>query len=329
MSTALLTALLCLPSSVPDARQDVLVVIGAEGQPEYGEAFRAWAQRIAAAASQGEASYQVIGDASQTEDSRSDREQLQQRLSELADGASAPLWLILIGHGTFDGQAAKFNLRGPDMSAEELQSWLAPLARPVAVINCSSSSGPFINRLAAPNRIVITATKSGYEQNYARFGDYFSAALADPEADLDKDQQTSLLEAFVAASRKAEEFYDGEGRLATEHALLDDNGDGQGTPGDWFRGVRAVQQAEGDAPLDGLRAHQWHLVRSPLEEQLTEQQRARRDELEAALEELRSKKGEMTADSYYQQLEPLMLELARLYDAASRRDDAGGSEPIR
>ena len=137
---------------------------------------------------------------------------------------------MVIGHGTFDGKEAKFNLRGPDLSAADLAEWLKPFRRPVAVINCASASSPFINKLSATNRVIIAATRSGYEQNYARFGEYISSAVADPQADLDKDGQTSLLEAFLMASRRVAEFYNTEGRLATEHALLDDNGDGLGTP---------------------------------------------------------------------------------------------------
>ena len=173
---------------------------------------------------------------------------------------------MLIGHGTFDGHTAKFNLRGPDVTAEELAEWLKPLKRPLAVINCASASAPFINRLAGENRVVITATKSGDEQNFARFGQYISAAIADPAADLDKDGQVSLLEAYLTACRQVAEFYEQEARLATEHALLDDNGDGLGTPAAWFRGLRATQRAKDGAALDGTRAHQFHLVASDREQ---------------------------------------------------------------
>jgi len=223
------------------------------------------------------------------------------------------LWLIFIGHGTFDGKEAKFNLRGPDISADELAAWLKPFHRPLAVINCASSSSPFINKLSAAGRVVVTATRSGYEQNYARFGQFIAEAIADPAADLDKDEQTSLLEAFVMASRRVKEFYDAEGRLATEHALLDDNGDGLGTPADFFRGVRAVKKPAEGATVDGLRAHQLHLVRSERELRMPPEVRLRRDELELALARLRDSKASFEEDEYYRRLENLMLELARFY----------------
>jgi hypothetical protein len=223
------------------------------------------------------------------------------------------MWLVLIGHGTFDGKTARFNLRGPDVSAAELAGWLKALARPLAIINCASCSGPFLNDLSGPDRVVITATQSGHEANFARFGEYLSAAIGDPKADLDKDEQVSLLEAYLLASSGVREFYSQEGRLATEHALLDDNGDRLGTPADWFKGVRAVKTAKNGARPDGLRAGQFHLVPGPREEQLPPEARQRRDQIEQELARLRERKAEFSEDDYFHQLEPLLLELSRLY----------------
>src|SRR5262249_53253088 len=155
-----------------------------------------------------------------------------------------PLWIVLIGHGTFDGREAKFNLRGPDLTEVELAEWLAPLKRPAAVINCASASGPFLNRLSGPNRVVVTATRSGHEQNLARFGQSLAESIADPRADLDKDGQISLLEAYLTASSRVAEYYKTHAQLATEHPLLDDNGDKLGTPPDWFHGIRATKRAK-------------------------------------------------------------------------------------
>jgi len=239
---------------------------------------------------------------------------LKQMLAREPQELSSELWLVLIGHGTFDGKEARFNLRGPDLSASELEEWLKPFRRPLAVIDCASSSGPFLNKLSAPNRVVVTATRSGYEQNYARFGQFVAEAITDPNADLDKDGQTSLLEVFLAASQRVAEFYNAEGRLATEHALLDDNGDRLGTPADWFRGIRAVKKATDGAALDGLRAHQFHLIRSEQERKLSPETRARRDKLELGIARLRESKSQMSEDDYYQQLEELLTEVARLYD---------------
>ena len=93
--------------------------------------------------------------------------------------------------------------------------------------------------------MIVTATKSGFEQNFARFGQHLADALADAAADLDGDGQTSLLEAYLTASRATAEFYRQSGRLATEHALLEDTGDGLAMPADWYRGVRPAQKPAG------------------------------------------------------------------------------------
>jgi hypothetical protein len=167
-------------------------------------------------------------------------------------------------------------------------------------------------KLSAPGRVIVTATRSGYEENYTRFGQYISEAMVDPASDLDKDGQVSLLEAFLAASGRVQEFYKDDGRLMTEHALLDDNGDGLGTPADWFRGIRAVKRARDGAPPDGARANQFFLVRSAAEQKIPPALRERRNELELAVENLRDRKEKMNEDDYYRQLEPMMVELAKI-----------------
>ena len=84
-----------------------------------------------------------------------------------------------------------------------------------------SASGAFLKPLSAPGRIIVTATKNGAENNYSRLGGYLSETIADPAADLDKDGQTSVLEAFLAASHHVEEFYKQAGRLLFHQAELD------------------------------------------------------------------------------------------------------------
>jgi hypothetical protein len=231
------------------------------------------------------------------------------------------------GHGTYDGKEAKFNLRGPDVSSSDLADWLKPFRRSIAVIDAASASAPFINKLSGTNRVILSATRSGAEINYARFGKFLSEAIADLTADLDKDGQTSLLEAFLTASRRVAEYYSTEGRMVTEHALLDDNGDGLGTSADWFRGIRAVKSAKDGAPLDGFRAHQFHLVQSEAERKLPPGARARRDELELSIAKLRRSKAQLAEDDYYQQLESLLLEMARLHESAEASPTGASPRP--
>lgn len=301
-------------AAAPD-QATVVIVVGASGEEEYGKHFAEWAGVWKEAATRGGATVIQIG--LQTNGATADRVLLEQVLTAEPKEGGAELWLVFIGHGTFDSKEAKFNLRGPDVTAGELAKWLQPFKRSVAVLNTASSSGPFLSVLAGDRRVVLTATKSGHEQNYARFGRYVSEAIDSTEADLDKDGQTSLLEAYLFAARRTAEFYTSEGRLATEHALLDDNGDGMGTPADWFRGVRAVKKAKEGAALDGLRAHQFHLVRSETDSRMAPEERARRDELEVAISKLRDTKTELGEDDYYRRLEVLLLEMAELYDKGS------------
>jgi len=314
LAISLCFALVCaLASSTYAAEKPtVIVVVGAPGEPQFAKLFHEWAEKWQAAAKKADADFQLVGD-HQVETS-SDRDRLQMLLAEEQGDSAAPLWLVLIGHGTFDGQNAKFNLRGADLSAEELGKWLAPVKRPLAVIDCASASAPFLKKLAGANRVVITATKSGDEQNFAYFGRFIAAAIDDANADIDKDGQVSLLEAYLTACRDLDEFYKQDARLASEHALLDDNGDGLGTPATWFRGVRATQRAKDGATLDGTRAHQFHLITSDREKHLPPEVRERRDSLELAIEQLRDEKPKLKDDEYYDRLEKLMVELARLYE---------------
>ena len=290
----------------------LVLVIGAPGEPEYAEEFSAWANLWKQAAAQGGLQIRVVGeDAPFAED---DRARLLKILAEEISRPAGELWIVFIGHGTFDGRSAKFNLRGPDISADDLAAALKSCSRPLAVVQCASASGPFLPALSALGRVIITATRSGYEDNATRFGGYLARAIANPSADLDKDGQTSLLEAFLLASRQVEQFYKDQGLLMTEHALLDDNGDGLGTPPDWFRGLRAVKSAAEGKAVDGVRAHQMILVRGESEQKLSPETRARRDDLERQLSGLRARKSAMNEDDYYKQLEAIMVQTARLYE---------------
>ena len=318
MSWLILLLSMSLPVQV-ETRPTVLVVVGAEGERGFGLAFTSSAERWASAAERGSAEFVQIGGQGDDEaaaNAPTDKERLQAALAAEVKKTDAPLWVVLVGHGTHDGRESKFNLRGPDVTDHELAEWLKPCTRPLAVINCSSASAPFLKTLAGKGRVVITATRSGSEVNFSRFGEYLSRSIADAGADLDKDGQTSLLEAFIAASHRTEEFYKQEARLATEHALLDDNGDALGIPASWFQGTRATKSARDGASLDGLRAHQWHLVLSQSEQLMPAELRAQRDKLELEVEALRARKASMPEADYYAKLEPLLLKLSRLYASA-------------
>lgn len=289
----------------------VIVVAGAPGEAEFATDIALQVEAWKKVSAQAAAKSVIIG--AESVATGSDHDRLKAALAAEPKSGLDEVWMVLIGHGTFDGKDAKLNLRGPDVSATEMAEWLKPFTRPLAVIDTTSSSAPFMNKLAAPGRVIVSATRSGNEHNYARFGKFLAEALPDAKSDLDKDGQVSLLESFLSAAHRTAEFYKTEGRLATEHALLDDNGDGLGTPSDWFRGVIATKRTRDGAPPDGLRAHQFHLVRSTDEQQLSPEVRARRDRLEQQIAGLRDKKEKLGEEKYFNDLEKLLLELAALY----------------
>jgi hypothetical protein len=294
------------------AASTVIVVKGAPGEAEFADDFDKQAHAWRDAAAKGGARVVLVGQETEKEKSPTDAERLRAALAgEKPDGNEA-LWVVLLGHGTWDGKTARFNLRGPDVSADELAAWMKPVSRPCVVVNCSSSSAPFIPKLAAPGRILITATRSGSEQNLTRFGTHLAAVLTDAAVDLDTDGSVSLLEAFLAAARRTAEFYKTEGRLATEHALIDDNGDGQGTPADWFRGLRAVKKSDKNVPVDGAAARYSFLIPPPSEKQWPDDLLKERERLEAQLAALRELKASMKEDDYYAKIESVLLALARL-----------------
>ena len=130
----------------------------------------------------------------------------------------------------------------------------------------------------------------------------------------------------MLAASGVKEFYASEGRLVTEHALIDDNGDKLGTPADWFSGLRATKTAKDGASLDGVLAGQFVLVKSRGEQQLPPEIRARRDALERELAAARQIKSKLTEEEYLAKIEPILIELAKLYDGQSRESTASKSQ---
>jgi hypothetical protein len=227
-------------SVLADGRPFLLVVAGLGGESYYSDLFRRWAQNLLAVAHQ----HLGIPDADtlylaedpahepQGADGPATRAALLDALAEIAR-RSAPgdrVLVVLLGHGTAQGPVVRYNLVGPDLAPEQLADALEALhGRQVALVNTTPASGPFLVRLSAPGRVVITATASGAESQHTRFAGFFIDALASPEADADKDGTVSLLEAFHYANRLVADAYAADRRLLTEHALLDDNGDRAGS----------------------------------------------------------------------------------------------------
>ena len=305
---------------------EIVVVVGAAGEEKFQSGFNAAAEAWKNGCARANATCTVIGLSVGTSEPSADgsspraapndhdRESLKARLASADPQAATPFWLVYIGHGTFDGKQALLNVRGPDVSSEELAGWLAPLKeRQVIIVNGGSASGPFVPLLSGPNRIVISATRSAEEVNYARFGERFADAVGSAEADIDRDGSTSVLEAFLSASQRVNAEYKEANRLASEHALIDDNGDKLGTPAEWFEGVRVVKRPDKGGAVDGFRAHQIALMTTAAEQTLTAEQRRTRDGLEQELEKLRARKAQLAEPEYLRELEIILRKLAAIY----------------
>ena len=300
-------------AQAPQGATHLLVVSGAGGEPQYREPFHALGARLAQAAvekhglSRANVTFLAEDSARAPAQGRSSRDGLQRALAGIAARARAEdqVVIVLIGHGSQQGAAARFNLPGPDITAAELAALLGQLgARTVAVVNTASASGEWVPALAGRNRVVITATKSGFEANATLFPRHFVDALAGDGADADKDRTVSLLEAYEFARRETARAYESDNRLLTEHAQLDDDGDGKGS---------AAPAAAG-APGDGKLARRLALrggapaavASSPQGAALA----ARRDSLQAAVEALRARRGAMPQAEYERELERLLVSLA-------------------
>lgn len=299
-----IVALLLAPRSVrADDGSAVIITVGAAGDPSYAPTFRAAAQAWRTAATQAGARIITIGDGPVT--MGTDRDSLRDAIAGELGRETGLLWIILLGHGTDDGRTARFNLRGPDLAASDLAAWIKGARRPLVIIDTTAASASFIKPLTGPNRIIISATRSGRERSATRLNTLMPLAINDPAADLDKDGQTSVWEAFVAASTRADLAFSSAGLIPSEHALLDDNGDGQGT---------AVADLR-STTTEGTRARQVHLVPSAPERALSPEQKKRRDDLEQRIADLRARREALAEADYYTRLEPLLLALARLVTA--------------
>lgn len=314
----------CAVVQMPTLSQadDLILVVGAGGTEEYATLFSEWAEQWKQTAELSKWNYHAVN-ASESESYPRLQELIEQQTTVDDD---SPLWLVLLGHGTYDRKIAKFNLRGKDVEAQELAGWLQPCKRPLVLVNAFSCSGAFLAPLQAPGRVVITATKSGAELNFSRLGGYLSQSLQDLDADLDHDDQVSLLEAFLLACSQVKLFYESDSRLMTEHALLEDNHDGKGTSADFFRGIRPTGAAKNGLALDGMVAHRFIVKSSPDAVQLDANASAQRDQIEAEIEKLRGQKSALVEDDYYERLEPWLVKMAKLYAVPSETMEAEAAQ---
>jgi len=302
-------AKIAVPKLPPDQNKFAVIISGIGGEEAYVKQFADWTTQLRAALLDqlgfAEEHITVLNEKPEGKDQKATAETVRQTFVALRNSLKPDnqLFIFFIGHGSFDGKIAKFNLIGPDLSANDYAQLINPLpARQIVIVNTASASGEFVKPLSGAGRIVVTATRSGMEQNAPHFGEHFIAALGNADADADKNSRVSVLEAFEYASKLTAGFYEQKGRLATEHSLLDDNGDGSGHP----------KAEEGDGAL----------ARTTYFDSLPQQQAggnaelaklfAERLRLEGEIEQLKVRKGQMKEEEYEDALEKTLIELAKL-----------------
>ena len=295
----------------------LLVITGVGGDDEHSQSFHKWATAMIDAAKKkdGLPDSNIIYLSEKPEldpkliQGKSTKENVQKAFADLAAKArpSDTVLVVLIGHGSFDGRVAAFSMPGPDLTATDFAALLGKLStQRVAFVNTSSSSGAFLPTVAAPGRVVVTATKTGGERNETRFPEYFVEAFGDESADRDRNGRVSVVEAFDYAKSKVVKAYEQEGHILTEHATLDEGG-GPGLAASLFLA----------APQNALKVD----TSDPAMRALVEE----RDKIEREIAALKLMKPSMDEAKYDAQMEKLLTELAlktkAIRDRQSKKED--------
>lgn len=291
------------------AERYALIVTGASGGDEYAQKYDGWRTSFVETLQQ-KFNYPadhvtVLAEEEKDGARKATRENVRAALADLRARAAKDdvVVVLLIGHGTTgDGEEAKFNLVGPDLSADEWAALVKPIQSRVVFIDTTSGSFPFLKKVAGRGRIVVTATDAAAQQFETVFPEFIVKAFDDDSADFDKNGKVSIWEAFAYASAGVRNWFEERGQLATERPLLDDTGTGSGR--------------EADAPgTDGPLAQVTYLEPETLIATGNRELDAllrRRAELTVQLEQLKARKPNMLPDDYDTELEKVLLELARI-----------------
>lgn len=307
-AVATLLAVPALAAAQQPASRYALIVEGVSGGDEFAVLHRKWLDSLVAVLKDKfsfEASHVIVlAETPKAGEEKSTADGVKAALAKLAKETKADdlIFVMLIGHGgAGDGSEAKFNLVGPDLSVSEWNALLKPVAGHLAFVDATSASFPFLTGLAAPGRVIITATNSAGQKYHTVFAEAFIRSLTDPAADQDKNGRISLLEAFVYASNLTKQTYEQRGVLPTEHAVFDDTGQGSAHDATGISG--AVGTVAG---LTYLEAVATPTSSNPEVQQLLLRQRALTDQVD----DLRRRQPSMTPEQYDQEFEKLIIELS-------------------
>jgi len=305
--TLALTVALSLPSAAMAAERYAVVISGVAGGEKYAAQQQQWRAELTAGLKNtfvfSDTNVVVLSeDASGS--SKSTAENVRRLFGDLRRRITKDdtLLVVLMGHGTFDGADAKFNLVGPDLTAHDWKTLLAAVPGRLVLVNTTEASFPFLEELSQRGRVVITATDSAAQRFATVFPEYFVKAFSDPAIDFDKNGRVSVWEAFAAASAAVKRYYEQRGQLTTERPLLDDDGDRVGR--------------EAEAPgQDGTLARAIYLDAGPQtpagDGELAALERERLS-IEAQIEDLKTRKPVLGDQEYAAALEQLLVRLARV-----------------
>lgn len=321
------------PASMPGEPEHLLLVTGIGGEQGYSQMFHDIAMTALDAAEHrlglpAESVTYLAEDPARDPrvDGRSTLADIERALTALAPGAdgepaAAPaqshLVIMLVGHANARGADAAFNLPGPDLSAQALARLLEPLgARPLTIIVAAASSGAFVPALSGPGRVIVTATSSGAEDNAVSFGEHFANALSGAASDLDKDGRLSVLEAFEYARLETRKSYEKDKRLLTEHALLDDNGDSEGSLEPVAMASAAPESSSRRPAPDGAYSARVYMDLSASSREGSGETpkglsalRTRKAALRARIDSLVQRKATLDGELYDERLERLLVDL--------------------
>lgn len=315
----LVLASLLTPAGAAAETRWAVIVSGASGGPKYAEQMQQWRTALQAALVSRygfeESRVHVLVDESVKSGTTGSAANVKAALGEIrtAAGKEDLVVVVLLGHGTSDGEVAKFNLVGPDMTAAQWNALLDGIPARLVLVNTTESSFPFLDALKGKGRVVVTATNSPAQKYATVFPEYFVKAMSEASSDLDKNGRTSIFEVFEATSVAVRQHYEQRGQLTTERALLDDNGDGEGVE-------------EGAEGTDGGFARLWYLDPDPAETasdpELAKLLKERRT-LETDAEALKQRKGELPEAEWQAAYEKLMVDLARVSQEIRKRQPPG------
>ena len=270
-----------------------MIVGGLGGEPKYQETFDKEVQQLAAVARRttGDARVAVLSGEHAT------KAAVEKLLgSERAKvKASDTFALILVGSRQLRRRAIQAESAGTGHRRRRaLEAARRDPARSQLIVEYDERERRDAREWAGNGRMLITATRSGFERNATHFAEHWAKALADGSADVDKNGVITAQEAFDYASREVADGFSKAGTLATEHPQL--KGDGA---------ARFVVARLQSAPLPS----------TPELAALDRQKSA----LEDKIADLRQRRESMAPDAYLNELQGLLVQLA---DVQAKIDEA-------